>query len=87
MATICLRASVNSFDVDGARALKEFTDARKQIVETLRKTETAMWQRKARHAIFGPTDFSEVMSFAADHDRSHTQQFWKTVKNVQVERV
>jgi hypothetical protein len=43
--------------------------------------------RKARHAIFGPTNFIEVMSFATDHDRAHVQQVWKTLKNVQAERV
>ena len=74
-------------DVDGSLALGEFATARQQIVETLKKIDGEMWQRKARHAIFGPTNFMEVMGFAADHDRSHVRQAWRTVKNVQAERV
>jgi len=72
-------------DVDGASALVEFTIARRKIVDSLKEMDPSMWQRKARHAIFGPTDFGEVMSFAADHDRSHVRQVWKTLKNVRAE--
>ena len=72
-------------NVDGPSALTEFMAARKKIVETLRDIDSSMWQRKARHAIFGPTNFGEVMSFAADHDRSHIRQVWKTLKNVRAE--
>ena len=74
-------------NVNGPSVLAEFTKARVQIVETLKGLDSSIWQRKARHAIFGPTSFSEVMGFAADHDRSHTQQVWKTLKNIHVERV
>jgi hypothetical protein len=38
--------------------------------------------RKARHAIFGPTDVTEIISFVADHDRMHIQQAWKTLKSL-----
>ena len=74
-------------NVDGPSVLTDFMTARKKIVETLNNLSSSMWQRKARHAIFGPTNFGEVMGFAADHDRSHIQQVWKTLKNVQAERV
>lgn len=74
-------------NVHGPSALAEFAAARMQIVETLKGLESSMWQKKARHAIFGPTHFGEVMGFAADHDRSHVQQVWKTLKNVYAERV
>ncbi|HKI52875.1 MAG TPA: DinB family protein, partial [Anaerolineales bacterium] len=74
-------------NVDGPSVLTDFMTARKKIVETLNNISSSMWQRKARHAIFGPTNFGEVMGFAADHDRSHIQQVWKTLKNVQAERV
>lgn len=72
-------------DVDGLSALVEFTTVRKKIVDDLKNMDSSIWQRKARHAIFGPTNFSEVMSFAADHDRSHIQQVWKTLRNVRAE--
>jgi hypothetical protein len=42
-----------------------------------------MWSRKARHAIFGPTNFLEVLSFVTDHDRLHVQQAWKTLQSIQ----
>ena len=74
-------------NINGPSVLKEFTAARMQLVDTLKKLNSSMWLRKARHAIFGPTNFIEVMGFAADHDRSHIQQVWKTLKNVQAERV
>ncbi|HSG42963.1 MAG TPA: DinB family protein [Anaerolineales bacterium] len=74
-------------NVHGPSALTEFTAARIQIVKTLKGLDSSMWQRKARHAIFGPTNFIEVMGFATEHDRSHVQQMWRTLQNVQAERV
>lgn len=74
-------------NVHGPSVLTEFTTARIQIVETLKGLDSSIWQRKARHAIFGPTNFLEVMGFAAEHDRSHIQQMWRTLQNVQAERV
>jgi hypothetical protein len=74
-------------DVNGPLALQEFMAARMLNIEIIKKMDSSVWLRKARHAIFGPTNFIEVMSFAADHDRAHIQQIWKTLKNVQVERV
>lgn len=74
-------------DVNGPLALEEFATARISNIETIKKMVSSVWLRKARHAIFGPTNFTEVMGFAADHDRAHIQQIWKTLKNVQVERV
>ena len=73
--------------VDGLSALQEFTSARMETVEMINKLDQAIWSRKARHAIFGPTNFLEVCSFMADHDRMHVQQAWKTMKNLQNERV
>jgi hypothetical protein len=73
--------------VDGPSALAEFVTARSQNINIIKKLDSSVWMRKARHAIFGPTNFIEVMSFATDHDRAHVQQVWKTLKNVQAERV
>jgi hypothetical protein len=69
-------------NVDGKAALTEFTQARMENIETLKGLEEAIWSRTARHAIFGPTNFLEVTSFMADHDRLHVQQAWKTLKSV-----
>lgn len=67
---------------NGMTALKEFNDARRETLALLKDVEKADWDRKARHAIFGPTNFFEVISFIADHDRMHIQQAWSTLKKI-----
>ncbi|MGE5377087.1 MAG: DinB family protein, partial [Bacteroidota bacterium] len=66
-------------NVDGPTALAEFTSARLEVLKTLKEQDEQMWSRKARHAIFGPTNFLEVAGFIANHDRLHIQQAWKTL--------
>lgn len=72
---------------DGHKALREFSSARVKNIELIKNAGDAIWSRKARHAIFGPTNFLEVTSFMADHDRMHIQQLWKTLKSLQNGRV
>ena len=67
---------------DGPAALTEFTTARLENLNKLRNLEDKIWSRKARHAIFGPTNFTEIMSFVADHDRMHIKQAWKTLQSL-----
>jgi FMN phosphatase YigB (HAD superfamily) len=67
---------------DGALALKEFVEARQVTVDMLKSIPAEDWDRKARHAIFGPTNFLEVISFFADHDRMHIQQTWSTLRKM-----
>jgi FMN phosphatase YigB (HAD superfamily) len=69
-------------NVDGPLALAEFASARLAVLDKLRKLEDEIWSRRARHAIFGPTNFLEVMGFAANHDQMHIQQAWKTIKSL-----
>jgi FMN phosphatase YigB (HAD superfamily) len=69
-------------NVHGPSALAEFASARVDILGVLKEQRLEMWSRKARHAIFGPTNFLEVVSFIADHDRLHIQQAWKTLRNL-----
>ena len=69
-------------NIDGKAALAEFARARIDNIKTLKALDKNIWSRSARHAIFGPTDFLEVTSFMADHDRLHVQQAWKTLKSV-----
>lgn len=73
--------------VDGVTALREFTAARMVTVALLKNAGKAVWARRVRHAIFGPTDFLEVCSFMADHDRMHVQQARKTLMSIQNRRV
>jgi FMN phosphatase YigB (HAD superfamily) len=70
------------FNVDGRSALAEFAQARIDNIKTLKGLDEDIWSHSARHAIFGPTNFLEVASFMADHDRLHVQQAWKTLKSV-----
>jgi FMN phosphatase YigB (HAD superfamily) len=69
-------------NVDGRLALHEFAQARIDTLKSLRALDESIWQRSARHAIFGPTNFLEVTGFMADHDRLHVQQAWKTLRSV-----
>jgi FMN phosphatase YigB (HAD superfamily) len=68
-------------NIDGKSALTEFARARIENIKTLKGLDEKVWHRSARHAIFGPTDFLEVTSFMADHDRLHVQQAWKTLRS------
>jgi FMN phosphatase YigB (HAD superfamily) len=69
-------------NVDGPLVLSEFAAARLSILKVLKNLEESVWSRKARHAIFGPTNFLEVLGFVADHDRLHIQQAWKTLQSI-----
>lgn len=69
-------------NVNGMSALAEFTSARLEMLKILKEQDDPMWSRKARHAIFGPTNFLEVIGFIADHDRLHIQQAWKTLQSI-----
>ena len=67
---------------DGIASLREFNDARLATLEILKSTSDEGWERKARHAIFGPTNFREVVGFMADHDRMHVQQALSLLKRL-----
>lgn len=70
-------------NVHGPDALAEFVSARLFVLNTLKEQPEDIWSHSARHAIFGPTNFLEVIGFIADHDRLHIQQAWKTLNNGQ----
>ena len=67
---------------DGAQALRDFATARLANLAKLRTLEDEVMSRRVRHAIFGPTNFLEVVGFMADHDQMHVQQTWKTLKKI-----
>jgi FMN phosphatase YigB (HAD superfamily) len=70
----------NYLDDDGAQAISDFAVARLQTLHELQGLDAETWRRPARHAIFGPTNFQEVVGFMADHDRLHIQQAWRTLR-------
>lgn len=59
---------------DGPTALREFVSTRIETMDLLANLSPDDWQRPAQHAIFGPTDLSEIASFIAGHDRLHIRQ-------------
>jgi len=61
---------------DGPASLREFVAARVAAINQLQSVPEGLWTKPARHAIFGPTTFLEVVGFMADHDRLHLQQAW-----------
>ncbi len=70
---------------DFSQALADFTSARMQMADLLQGL-TVEWQRKARHAIFGPTDLQELVKFMAEHDKLHVRQIWSTLDHSQNNR-
>jgi hypothetical protein len=66
---------------DASRALHDFCSARTKTVELLRSLGDE-WKRKARHAIFGPTDLQELVKFMAEHDKLHIRQIRLTVEHL-----
>jgi len=65
------------------QALSDFTTARVQTVDVLRGLANDVWSRKARHAIFGPTDLLELVKFMAEHDKLHIRQILSTIKQIE----
>jgi FMN phosphatase YigB (HAD superfamily) len=66
---------------DIVQALEVFTSARMVTLELLHGLKDE-WQRKARHAIFGPTDLFELVKFMVEHDKLHIRQIWSTVNQL-----
>jgi FMN phosphatase YigB (HAD superfamily) len=66
---------------NGRDALSQFASARLKTISLLKNVQDGDWSRRARHAIFGPTNFMEVAGFMANHDRMHIQQAWKTLQS------
>jgi DinB family protein len=68
---------------DGPAAVQEFSAARLAALQHLSGVPDAEWAKPARHAIFGPSNFLEVVGFMAQHDRLHLQQAWNTLNALQ----
>jgi FMN phosphatase YigB (HAD superfamily) len=67
---------------DGRSALQYFTAVRMKLLHLLESLSPEDWQRPARHAIFGPTTLSELVSIIAGHDRLHIQQVHKLLNTI-----
>jgi HAD superfamily hydrolase (TIGR01549 family) len=64
---------------DGWQALEEFRYRRLSLLSNLVNLSPDEWALPARHAIFGPTTFQELVKFIADHDRLHIQQVFEAI--------
>jgi FMN phosphatase YigB (HAD superfamily) len=62
---------------DGLQALGDFTNARLELLRLLENLSPESWDRRARHAIFGPTHLRELVNIIAGHDIIHVQQVYK----------
>jgi HAD superfamily hydrolase (TIGR01549 family) len=65
-------------------ALADFVHYRGRMVKWLRSLPAEIWTRPARHAIFGPTSFEEMVRFATEHDRTHLRQMRSAIANAVV---
>lgn len=72
----------NYIQQDGIHALNDFIETRKAVIHFLDCLSQDAWQKNARHAIFGPTTFIEMIKIIASHDRLHLQQISKTQKQI-----
>ncbi|MBN1538133.1 MAG: DinB family protein [Anaerolineales bacterium] len=66
-------------DQDCDQAFNGFLETRKTILSYLENMPKDIWQRSARHAIFGPTNLNELVNIIASHDRLHIQQIQKNL--------
>lgn len=64
---------------DGPQSLRDFVNARHELLAFLETLSPEEWQRPARHAVFGPTRLQEMANFAANHDRLHIRQIFQTI--------
>ena len=62
-------------------AFDQFLDRRISLVKWLREVSADAWERSARHAVFGPTSFAEMVRFTVEHDRTHLQQMHGAIIN------
>jgi FMN phosphatase YigB (HAD superfamily) len=60
-------------DQSGSQALNAFIETRLSLINLLADLPQEAWQRPARHAIFGPTDITEMVKIITDHDRLHVR--------------
>jgi FMN phosphatase YigB (HAD superfamily) len=64
---------------DGMQALKDFTITRLELLQLLENLQPKDWDRRARHAIFGPMSLRELVNIIAGHDIAHIQQVYKAL--------
>ncbi len=64
---------------DALLALADFTSKRIDLLSLLEYLPPEAWDRRARHAIFGPTRLRELVNIIAGHDILHVQQLYRAL--------
>jgi FMN phosphatase YigB (HAD superfamily) len=67
---------------NGHKALAEFINNRKKILDIISTFQQEEWDKEARHTIFGPTTMLELLQIYARHDRLHIQQIHQTLDDI-----
>lgn len=70
------------FCQNGPEALHDFVNFRIRLLELLEGLQPGDWKRKARHAIFGPTNMTEIISILTGHDRLHIRQVCESLNSL-----
>jgi FMN phosphatase YigB (HAD superfamily) len=70
------------FCQNGPDALHDFMNYRIRLLEILEGLQPEEWERKARHAIFGPTHLREIISILTGHDRLHIRQVYESLNSL-----
>jgi len=66
---------------NGQQALSDFITARLETIEILDSLKDGDWEKKGRHAFFGPTDLKEMIRIISGHERLHGTQIHNIVKD------
>lgn len=67
---------------NGLQSFQQFLNARTESLEFLLNLPENSWEKPARHAIFGPTRFKELVSFITQHDRTHVHQAAEAINQI-----
>ena len=67
---------------DGPVSRDAFLSARQKSLAMLSELDEISWQRKGRHAFFGPTSLQELVNLAVQHDQVHLQQIEDLLANI-----
>jgi FMN phosphatase YigB (HAD superfamily) len=62
--------------------LQAFAELRAETVAWLKTLPGEAWQRRARHSIFGPTCFEEMIGFMGEHGRTHLRQMHVAIEDI-----
>jgi hypothetical protein len=71
--------SLRPFSDNAHELVETFMNERKLTLNFLELTDAQVWQREARHSVFGLTTFLEMAHFTAQHDRIHINQLCETL--------